>query len=266
MKSRKGLLTIWQWTLALVLVLGLAGVSFYAYAAGGTWSTKADMLQGSLGQAGVINGKLYIAGGSNAYWERSLLQVYDPATNTWTAKSPLLIPSAGGGCGAIAGKLYLVAGEAGGNWGNWLQVYDSATDTWTTKAPVDIYWGGMASGVIDGKLYVAGGATPYWGTSGDRRLLNVLEVYDPATDTWTTKAPMPTARDGCQGGVIDGKLYVVGGDLVGQLSDKLEVYDPAADTWTTKAPMPTARFSFAAGVVNGILYAAGELAMPGFST
>lgn len=75
--------------------------------------------------------------------------------------------------------------------------------------------------------------------------------------SWTTKAPMPTAREGLAAGVVNGILYAIGGDInLGHLK-KVEAYDPATNTWTTKAPMPTGRDFLAAGVVNGILYAVG---------
>jgi N-acetylneuraminic acid mutarotase len=105
--------------------------------------------------------------------------------------------------------------------------------------------------VINGKLYVAGGAS----AAGS---LATLEVYDPATDTWATKAPMPTARHGAGGAVINGKLYVVGGDVTpGRKLTTLEVYDPATDTWTTRAAMPTARSSAGAVANDGRLWVAG---------
>jgi len=44
----------------------------------------------------------------------------------------------------------------------------------------------MMYAVLNGKIHVIGGGTTPVGPQ-----LNVHEVYDPATDTWTTKAPLP---------------------------------------------------------------------------
>jgi N-acetylneuraminic acid mutarotase len=74
--------------------------------------------------------------------------------------------------------------------------------------------------------------------------------------SWETKSPMPTPRWGAGAGVIDGKLYVVGGNGPSELTT-LEVYDPATDTWATKAPMPTARSGIGVGVIDGKLYVVG---------
>ncbi len=60
-------------------------------------------------------------------------------------------------------------------------------------------------------------------------------MYDPATDTWEQDGPSRHPRDGMACGVIDNKLYVVGGraDFTGPAGLLYnEVYDPFYDTWT----------------------------------
>lgn len=158
--------------------------------------------------------------------------------------------------------VFLCNGVFNGNgdqWGNTLQVYDQASNSWSNQAPLSTVRSSMAAGVINGKLYVAGGKTPISGIVVPCQPVNVLEIYDPATNTWTTKTPMPTARQEAGAGVIDGKLYVVGGqnqDTGGWLN-VLEVYDPSNNTWTTKATMPTARRGLAVAALEGKLYAIG---------
>jgi hypothetical protein len=78
-----------------------------------------------------------------------------------------------------------------------------------------------------------------------------------ASNVWTTKAPMPTARGAFGVGVVNGILYAVGGFNSISILGTLEAYDPITNTWTTMAPMPTARDLLGVGVVNGILYAVG---------
>jgi TolB-like protein len=114
----------------------------------------------------------------------------------------------------------------------------------------------LAAGVIGDKLYVVG---------GDNRgyYLNTLEVYNPATNTWETKAAMPTARSGLAAGVVGGKLYVVEGNNDGYLKT-LEVYDPLTNTWETNTAMPTGRWGGAAGVIEGKLYVVGGSSNSGY--
>jgi len=84
-----------------------------------------------------------------------------------------------------------------------------------------------------------------------------LRVYDPANNSWTLKAPMPTARALPAGRAIDGKLYVAGGYAAPQALDVTEVYNPATNSWSVKAPMTTPRHGAAAAVVSGKLYVIG---------
>jgi hypothetical protein len=62
---------------------------------------------------------------------------------------------------------------------------------------------------------------------------------------------MPTARSGLAIGVVNDKIYVVGG------GSTVEEYDSITDRWTTKVSMPDSKSYLAAGVVNGKIYAIG---------
>jgi N-acetylneuraminic acid mutarotase len=90
-----------------------------------------------------------------------------------------------------------------------------------------------------------------------------LDVYDPATNVWTTKASMPTARWGAAGGVIDGMLYVAGGRGTDPSArSTMEVYDPATNTWGARAKMLTPREGTGAAVVGGVLHVLGGTGGP----
>ena len=69
---------------------------------------------------------------------------------------------------------------------------------------------------------------------------------------------MATARDRAAAGVIDGKLYVVGGDDAhNNTLSSMEVFDPATQQWSAAPPMATARCRTGAGVIDGELYVVG---------
>ncbi|GAG26877.1 unnamed protein product, partial [marine sediment metagenome] len=84
-----------------------------------------------------------------------------------------------------------------------------------------------------------------------------MEEYDPATDTWTTKAPMPTKRATLGASAVNGIIYVIGGVSGFTVFSTVEAYDPATDTWTTKADMPTRRCFHPTSAINGKIYAIG---------
>lgn len=113
---------------------------------------------------------------------------------------------------------------------------------------------GLGVAVVNGILYAVGGSS--W--SGE------VQAYDPATNTWTTKASIPTKRAGLGTGVVNGLIYAVGGvpipgDTQGFLST-VEAYDPITNKWTTNAKMPTPRTELGVGVLGNTLYAIGGYA------
>src|SRR5437870_9266372 len=105
--------------------------------------------------------------------------------------------------------------------------------------------------VANGVLYVTDGNG---GRGGNNT--TIVEAYDPATDSWSSKAPKPSNQNSAAIGVINGTIYVAGGGTPGVTATTL-AYDPASDTLSSKASMPTARVGLRGGVIDGILYAVG---------
>ncbi len=62
--------------------------------------------------------------------------------------------------------------------------------TWIAKAPIPTPRGGLAVGVVNGILYAVGGRVDH--EDGRWEYLPTVEAYDPSTNSWTRKAPMPT--------------------------------------------------------------------------
>lgn len=105
----------------------------------------------------------------------------------------------------------------------------------------------LAAAVLGGRIITVGGWTST-GASAD------VMSYDAASDTWTSLAPMPTAR-GAVGLAAAGHaplLYAVGGfkrsggDPPWTPLADVEAYDPREDAWSVLAPLPSARQTAAA--------------------
>ncbi len=86
----------------------------------------------------------------------------------------------------------------------------------------------------------------------------------PATLRWARKTDMPTARTGFATSLVNGKVFVIGGNIQlkrGEFGDTststVEMYNPKTDTWEQKANMPTARSGVSVSVVDGKIYAIG---------
>lgn len=112
----------------------------------------------------------------------------------------------------------------------------------------------------DGTIYIieVGEALGYGGTGPAK--ITVLEPVDPPVGAWGTRAPMIVPRAEHAAVALNGKLYVIGGDIPGGTTNSLHMYDPATDKWTPLADKPgTAVDHPAAAAVNGKLYVFGGL-------
>ena len=81
-----------------------------------TWTTKADMPTARTGFAtSVVNGRIYAVGGTSdegpAYEGISLMEVYDPVTDTWTKATPMPTSRMMASASAVDGIIYVIGGN-----------------------------------------------------------------------------------------------------------------------------------------------------------
>jgi len=224
-------------------------------------------------------GKLYIFGGLAPAWTpKGLVFEYDPATDKWTKKNNMPVAAHHVAVTELNDKIYVMGGFTKPKSGPtaWVPIdnaweYDSANDTWKALAPLPTKRGSPTAAAVNGKIYVIGGATTNEGSKESsihparaHRVVGTNEVYDPATNTWETRSPMPTARNHVAVGVVNGKIYVIGGRLgsgfIGRAAntDTVEGYDPATDQWSAALNrMPTPRSALTFGTYKGKIYVAG---------
>jgi len=76
----------------------------------------------------------------------------------------------------------------------------------------------------------------------------VVEVYDPAANSWTTLAHMPIAVTSAASVAVDGQLYVFGGSNGTDVAI-VQVYDPHKNKWKILPASLPAAISGSSGVV-----------------
>ncbi|MGD8322184.1 MAG: kelch repeat-containing protein [Gemmatimonadota bacterium] len=89
---------------------------------------------------------------------------------------------------------------------------------------------------VRGKIYVMGGYTV--ARDGRERTVSDVDVYDPATDTWSRGADIPVPVDDAVSGVWRDSLIVLvsGWHDTSNVGD-VQWYDPAADRWSAGTPI-----------------------------
>ena len=163
---------------------GLTLSSMEAYTPGtNSWAPKAPLPspRGSPAGVGVINGNLYVAGGTTGTsGVTNTLYAYTVATNTWVERAPMNAPRGCGASAVIAGQLYVYSGDCN-TTASTFQRYNPASNSWTVL-PLPSFARRLAAGAaVGGKFYLVGGFLSTGFAS------SVLEVFDPATNTWTLK-------------------------------------------------------------------------------
>jgi Kelch motif len=107
---------------------------------------------------------------------------------------------------------------------------------------------GLAVAVYENIIYAIGGETL-------QSVTGVVESYNPETNSWQKKSPMPLAVADVSAAVIGGRIYVPGGRLAsGKVTNILEVYDPRQDHWAQGAILPIAISAYAMVAFEGKLY------------
>ncbi|MDN5940760.1 MAG: hypothetical protein L0H94_02665 [Nitrospira sp.] len=187
----------------------------------------------------------------------------EPDRGVWRTAAPAPTKRTEAAAVTLTDKIYVVGGFEQPSLGNVmnlaitpaLEAYDPVTDRWTAKAPLPVGLHHVGIGVTGGRLYVIGGYRQS-GLSVWQPVATVY-AYDPATDTWVERAPMPAARGALSVTAHEGKLYAIGGYDGKSNSAAVEVYDPARNLWGPCAPLPTPRDHLAAATVAGKVYAIG---------
>ncbi|MCX8153551.1 MAG: hypothetical protein N3E52_03850 [Candidatus Bathyarchaeota archaeon] len=249
----------------LLTFLLLAIVQFpFVGAIENEWAIKTPMptARGGLGVV-AVGGKIYAIGGIRNSTQLAINEEYNPATNMWIPKKPMPTARSGFAIAVYKNKIYCIGGTIGDSnnvvsgFTGRNEVYDPATDTWEIKAAMPTPRADLSACVVDGKIYLIGGKA-YWGTEPYYRELNVTEVYDPETDTWTTASAMPIPVFGYAAAVVDAKIYIMGGARQFQeglanvtIVSFTQVYDARSDTWISRADLPLALSHGAACVTSG---------------
>jgi N-acetylneuraminic acid mutarotase len=188
------------------------------------------------------------------------VEVYDPANDEWSEIARMQTKRYHLAAAAVEGKIYVIGGRPyGGDYTygeRRVNIYDPE-EGWSYGALMQTGRYGLGVAVVDGKIYAIGGKSNYGPVT------NAVEMYDPSTDKWYPKTPMPGPR--YRAGVVtgpDGNIYVIGGmSYPGHPVSGVMKYDPRTDTWSGAPGLPICcglgRADLAAAAGPSAIYAIG---------
>jgi hypothetical protein len=216
------------------------------------WQTAATApLALAEAQGAAANGKLYVMGGYYktlpSYQGTTRANVYDPATNTWSAIADMPRPITHAGVAAIGSNIWIAGGYPTLPNGQQqfattdVSIYNTLTNTWSAGPSLPAARG---AGVM-----VAVGSTLRFISGVDSKRVDQTEHWVLDTNNlaagWTNAASLPEGRNHVAAVVLNNTIYVVGGqlgtnDATGPKSDVF-AYHPSTNAWTSVASLPKKR-------------------------
>lgn len=216
-------------------------------------------------QAVTVGSRVYLLGADEN--EPRKMYSFTRSAKAWTPEPPLPLDVYDYSVQAVDGVFYLLGGRFWDSTANATRfngdvwAFDTATHSWTRKKPSAIGFVRALSAVVNGKIHMISG-----GAGIGEPFASAVAVYDPAADSWTSKAPIPKELFApnvlplnAQAVALGGKIYTMGWTTSYSFipSEKAAVYDPATDTWKPIKSMSAPRTFLSAGTVGGKIYAVG---------
>lgn len=133
------------------------------------------------------------------------------------------------------------------------------TARWSTRRPLPGTIAEVGVAAVDGLIHLVGG-TPEGGAWQVAEASTVHVRYDPATNRWEERAPLPEPASHVGLTQLNGKLYAVGGlsqNVHLGPRPQVHTYDPVLDKWDDVAPLSTPRGSVGVAAVDGRVHALG---------
>lgn len=181
----------------------------------------------------------FLGGRMSSPISTTTITAYDVVSGTWIDSGLPLLDTArrAGGGGRIGNKIYVAGGrDTASTTLRTCAEFDLDTKVVTIKASMPAAAWSVASAVAGDKLYIIGSEVQT-GTTYE---------YNPAVDSWKTKATLSAGRGWACAAGANGKVYVMGGSGASGTYSDCWVLDPVANTWTQKANMPGPRIYSAA--------------------
>jgi hypothetical protein len=197
--------------------------------------------------------------------------VYDATTDRWETIAPLSRPRGAISAVVVEDRIHLLGGRDVRSV-EWHETYDPKTDRYATLAgmtgstrtqPFVGQRDHMGVVVLVGRIHAIAGRMDSYDFN-----TALHAVYDPAGDSWSFRAPLPTPRSGPSAALYRGRILVMGGEATGRVFGTHEAYDPAKDRWEAMAPMAVPRHGLhgaTAAIIGDRVHIPGGGPLPGGS-
>jgi hypothetical protein len=208
----------------------------------GRWAPRAPLPipRTEMAWAAEHRGRVHLVGGyAEQRVDRPYHHAYAPAADRWEALPDLPRGANHVGVASLGDRLYAFGGFTEQNRTPHDGAFAFDGERWHTLRRLPEACGAIACVAAGDVVHLIGGAIG----SDNRRSIDWHLVYDPRTDRYSRRQPMPLARDHAGVVAVNGLVHLIGGrvDTFHTNSSLHHSYDPRTDEWTSRAPMPTPR-------------------------
>jgi hypothetical protein len=174
----------------------------------GTWAPAGNMASPRAGHTATVlpSGRVLITGGQNDQTAQATTELYDPQTNSFTVTGSMAAPRVGHTATLLINGKVLVAGGVAGKAlypggispavapQTTAELYDPLTGQFMATASMTYGRIAHTATVLpNGTVLISGGLKDF-SPSGGYDGYNGTEIYDPATGSFISNAPMSTGR------------------------------------------------------------------------
>ena len=224
----------------------------------GEWVDLAPLpsaVRGACGEVG-SDGRIYVFGGTGGL---ALTQIYDPATDSWSAGTPIPENLWEAKSAVYGDNIYILGGEGSLGDDSDVYKYNSDSDSWSDgyDLPAPRVSGDALR--VDSYIYYIGGCSVGYTDPQD----TTYRFYVYGT-VWEEVAPLPAPMASHAATVgADGLVYVLGGsdtayNIVGSFDVNGYCYNDEQDTWTALPDRAVGKkYLGAAATEDGRIFAVG---------
>jgi N-acetylneuraminic acid mutarotase len=187
-----------------------------------------------------------------------MLRAYDPATDTWADRPPILDERAGHATVELNGTIFLLGGpmnEASSHGprvpGDSVLEYDVESSTWMYREPMQTPRYGVVAVRDSERFHTIGGLLLDTGLPSDE-----IETYDPATQGWQSLTVDPYTTQQPANALLNEEIHLIGGSLTSN-STTHRTFSLLDQTWEIRGEMWAPIIAARAVIHRGELYLLG---------
>lgn len=205
----------------------------------GTWAPTGSMQDRRYSHTATLlnDGTVLVVGGYSTKAEATA-EIYASGTGAWSSTSSLTTGRHGHTATLLADGRVLVTGGQNATYLASAEIYNPVARTWSSASSMTTTRRDHTATLLaNGKVLVVGG---YNGSASN--MVQTVELFDPATGTWTSAPSWTPRRSHTAIRLASGKVLVTGGsEAYGALLTDTALYDPVSNTWSVGAALADAR-------------------------